>query len=247
MTMQEPPENPEEDHQHGHETDDTPNKVFGPSQSDMDRSWEGYETGDSGRRPNYRGALWKVGIVVVSLVILASMTLGIIGPLVGNSRNSEPVQPERVAAEVLRVIDGRTIVVDAGGGEQTVRLIGVETPLFGHPFYDVARQVTQNWIDGKDILLESDQGDANEQGHLLRYVFLDGIMVNAALIRNGLGKAETVHPNVEYNSFLVDMERQARESGTGMWDPVYSESDPADLIDTEARFRQEFHAGPSTS
>ena len=50
------------------------------------------------------------------------------------------------------------------------------------------------------------------------YVFFDDVMINAALLLNGLGSAETEHPNIRYDGYLNDMERQARESGVGIWD-----------------------------
>ena len=76
----------------GMSEDDLVSKVRGPSQEDMDRSWDGYETGEMQRRPGAGGAIWKYLVVGVSLVILASMALGIAGPLIGRSRIVDPVQ-----------------------------------------------------------------------------------------------------------------------------------------------------------
>ncbi|MBC8453235.1 MAG: thermonuclease family protein [Chloroflexi bacterium] len=155
------------------------------------------------------------------------MSIGLLGPLLGNSGSSQPVAPERVAADVLRVIDGRTIVVDAGDGEQTVRLIGVELRPFGDPFYGFTQEVIQSWIDGKQVLLEADERDGDEQGRSMRYVFLEDIMINAALILNGLARVETEHPNVRYDGYLTEMERQARESGVGIWDSEFGSNTEA--------------------
>lgn len=221
--MQHTPEQPENEPAEVSE-DDLENKVFGPSQSDIDRSWDGYETGGGTRRLG--GMVWKVTIAVVSLVILASMTIGLVGPLFGDSsRTNEPTAPARTVAEVLRVIDGRTIVVSGENGEQTVRLIGVDTAPFGDPFHDFAQEVTLSWIGGKDVLLESDEREGDEQGRSLRYVYLDNVMINAALILNGIGRAETEHPNVRYDNYLSSLERQAKESGVGIWDPRFSEEE----------------------
>ena len=231
MTNRFPPENDDRDGSElrGAPEDDLVKKVYGPSQDDMDRSWEGYETGGV-QRPGRAGTIWKYVVVGVSVVILAAMTLGIVGPLVGGrSRTAEPVerfQPVRVSASVLRVIDVRTIVVRSGNGEQTVRLIGIESPVFGDPLYDFARRVSQNWIEGEEVLLESDQRDADEQGRLLRYIYFNDVMINAALILNGLGKSETEPPNIRYNGYLADIERQAREAGAGIWDPAYGDPGP---------------------
>jgi len=223
--MQPPSENPENNPNEIHE-DDLENKVYGPSQRDIDRSWEGYESGGNTQRLG--GLVWKLVIVVVSLVVLGSMSIGVLGPLFNGSDSTEAVLPDRVAANVLRVIDGRTIVIDAGDGEQTVRLIGVGIAEYGDPFFDFSQEVTQSWIDGKEVLLESDQLEIDEQGRLMRYVFVDNVMINAALILNGLAEAETVHPNVRYDGYLADMERQAKESGVGIWDTSFGNQTESD-------------------
>ena len=199
--------------------------VHGPSQRDIDRSWDGYES-DQGREGIYGGSIvWKTVIVMVSLVILGSMALGIIGPLLGGSQQERSLEPERVAATVLRVIDGRTIIIDDGQGEQTVRLIGIKALDFRDPFFDFSREVVQSWIEGKSVMLESDQLERDSQGRLLRYVFFENIMINAALMLNGLATIETELPNVRYDNYLKQMQLQARESEVGIWDPAYGGSD----------------------
>ena len=199
--------------------------VHGPSQRDIDRSWDGYES-DQGREGIYGGSIvWKTVIVMVSLVILGSMALGIIGPLLGGSQQERSLEPERVAANVLRVIDGRTIIIDDGQGEQTVRLIGIKALDFRDPFFDFSREVVQSWIEGKSVMLESDQLELDSQGRLLRYVFFENIMINAALMLNGLATIETELPNVRYDNYLKQMQLQARESEVGIWDPAYGGSD----------------------
>ena len=199
--------------------------VHGPSQRDIDLSWDGYES-DQGREGIYGGSIvWKTVIVMVSLVILGSMALGIIGPLLGGSQQERSLEPERVAANVLRVIDGRTIIIDDGQGEQTVRLIGIKALDFRDPFFDFSREVVQSWIEGKSVMLESDQLERDSQGRLLRYVFFENIMINAALMLNGLATIETELPNVRYDNYLKQMQLQARESEVGIWDPAYGGSD----------------------
>ena len=215
--MQRPPDQPEHhDHVDDHEVVD---KVYGPSQSDIDRSWEGYEEGGATQRAG--GIIWKVVIGLVSLVILVSMTIGLIGPLFSGSGSNQPAPPERTTAEVLRVIDGRTIVVDYGEGERVVRMIGINTPPYGNPYHDFAQQGTASWLNGMEVLIEADQEEADIQGRLLRYVYLENVMINAALILNGLGTASSDSPNLRYSGYLASMERQAKESEVGIWDPAF--------------------------
>ena len=215
--------------------------VHGPSQRDIDRSWDGYES-DQGREGIYGGSIvWKTVIVMVSLVILGSMALGIIGPLLGGSQQERSLEPERVAANVLRVIDGRTIIIDDGQGEQTVRLIGIKALDFRDPFFDFSREVVQSWIEGKSVMLESDQLERDSQGRLLRYVFFENIMINAALMLNGLATIETELPNVRYDNYLKQMQLQARESEVGIWDPAYGGSD----LNAPQAFNQDLSISPT--
>lgn len=223
--MQRPPEYPENEQRDEHD-DDLVSKIYGPSQDDIDRSWEGYESGSGSGRvgPSLGGILWKGAIVVISLIILASMTIGVVGPLLNGSDSPQQIAPEQSSASVLRVIDGRTIVVDSEDGEQTVRLIGVEAFTFGDPFHGFSQEVMENWIAGKTVMLEADDQESDEQGRLLRYVIFDNIMINAALIVNGLGKYESERPNTRYDAFLIEMERQAKESEVGIWDTSFIEA-----------------------
>ncbi len=217
--MQNPPDDNKDN-----EPENTTDDVRGPSQRDIDRSWDGYES-EQGREGTYGGSIvWKTVIVMVSLVILASMALGIIGPLFGGSQQERSLEPERVAANVLRVIDARTIIIDGGQGEQTVRLIGIKALDFRDPFFDFSREVVQSWIGGKSVMLESDQLEIDSEGRLLRYVFFENIMINAALMLNGLATIETELPNVRYDNYLKQMQLQARESEVGIWDPAYGGS-----------------------
>jgi endonuclease YncB( thermonuclease family) len=154
------------------------------------------------------------------------MSIGIIGPLLDGSDSPQQITIEQSSATVLRVIDGRTIVVDSddGDGEQTIRLIGVEALPFGDPFHGFAQEVMANWIAGKGVMLEADDQDSDEQGRLLRYVFFDGVIINAALLVNGLGQHESERPNNRYDAFMIEMERQARESEVGIWNTSFNEA-----------------------
>ena len=48
--------------------------IHGPSQADIDRSWEGYEVGVGKRRSGLGNILWKTSVVVVSIVVPVSYT-----------------------------------------------------------------------------------------------------------------------------------------------------------------------------
>jgi micrococcal nuclease len=120
-------------------------------------------------------------------------------------------------ARVIRVIDGDTITVEGG---YRVRYIGIDTPetypqleAFGAEAWQANRQL----VEGKEVRLERDLSETDRYGRLLRYVYVDNIMVNADLVRQGLAVAKAYPPDTKYQDLLAELERQARLAGKGMW------------------------------
>ena len=95
-------------------------------------------------------------------------------------------------AVVVRVIDGDTIVVQVEGTNQRVRLMGVDTPETKHPARPVeyygpeAAAFTEGHLSGATVGLSVDlTGDREDAyGWLLRYVTVEGVDFNAALVRD---------------------------------------------------------------
>ena len=122
-----------------------------------------------------------------------------------------------IAAKVIRVIDGDTIVCQVDDLQQTVRLIGIDTPESVHPDASknteagaVASYITKEFLTGKNIYLETDVQVNDKYGRLLAYVWLDKPekisdqdisekMYNYILLKNGYAKVMTVPPNIKYS------------------------------------------------
>ena len=120
-------------------------------------------------------------------------------------------------AWVIQVIDGDTIIVEGG---YRVRYIGIDTPEI-HPDLEVfgieAREANRELVESKEIRLEQDISEKDKYGRLLRYVWVDDILVNAEMVRQGLAQARAYPPDTKYQDFLEQMEAEAREAGRGMW------------------------------
>lgn len=140
-----------------------------------------------------------------SAIILA-LILTLLAP--GCNRVSEDV------ALVTRIIDGDTIEIE---GSIRVRYIGIDTPEIGEPYYLEAKEANLNLVGGKRIQLEKDVEDKDEYGRLLRYVWVDGIMVNAELVRLGYAYSYSYPPNLKYQAHFLQLEREAREQKRGLW------------------------------
>lgn len=118
---------------------------------------------------------------------------------------------------VVRVIDGDTIEIE--GGER-VRYIGIDTPEVypSAQYYGMeAWEKNQELVGGCLVTLERDVSDRDQYGRLLRYVYVDGVFVNAELVRLGYARAEFYPPDTRHSELLEQLEDEAREAHRGLW------------------------------
>lgn len=138
-----------------------------------------------------------------------------------------------VEATVIRVVDGDTIEVELGGQIYKVRYIGIDTPETVDPEQPVqcfgreAAERNRQLVAGRTVGLEKDVSETDRYGRLLRYVWVDGRMVNAALVEEGYAMASTYPPDVKYASLFASLQAEAREAGRGLWGPACSSPTPA--------------------
>jgi micrococcal nuclease len=146
--------------------------------------------------------------------------------LVACSSTSEtsPYAPTgRVAATVVRVIDGDTVEVSISGVTDTVRLIGIDTPETvapGEPvacFGPEASAFATSRLDGGAISLEFDVEPRDRYDRLLAYVWMGDELVNETLVSKGYAVVTTYPPNVRYVKRFVAAQREARRAGRGLW------------------------------
>ena len=102
---------------------------------------------------------------------------------------------------LIEVIDGDTIKLDSG---ETVRLIGINAPEEGQPYYEEAKSWLKEIIEGKNVSLEKDIEETDQYGRLLRYVFLEDKNINIELVRNGFATVYIVEPNDKYETELEE-------------------------------------------
>ncbi|PIR46508.1 MAG: nuclease [Candidatus Vogelbacteria bacterium CG10_big_fil_rev_8_21_14_0_10_45_14] len=128
--------------------------------------------------------------------------------------------------EVVRVVDGDTIKILLDGKEETVRLIGVDTPETVDPrkavqcFGIEASKKTKEWLADRSVRIEIDptQFERDKYSRLLAYVYRDdGLFVNRELIAQGFAHEYTYNIPYKYQSDFQTTERAAREEGRGLW------------------------------
>ncbi len=114
--------------------------------------------------------------VVFTLLVACSST---------ESGNATPSTGQLQQAQVVNVVDGDTIDVLIGGQEFRLRYSGMDTPERGEPGYAEATAANVALVSGKTVTLEKDISETDRFGRLLRYVYIDGEMVNARLVEDG--------------------------------------------------------------
>jgi len=82
---------------------------------------------------------------------------------------------------VERVIDGDTIVI----GNNSIRLLGINSPERGEPYYEQAKQFLEKQILNKTIKLKFGNERYDKYDRLLAYVFLGEKNVNIELVEKG--------------------------------------------------------------
>ena len=101
------------------------------------------------------------------------------------SSNSDEQQASQ--ADVIRVIDGDTIVI---AGDERVRPIGIDTPEKGQCGFEEAKQALEKLLaSGPATFYSGTTSDKDKYDRLLRYIEVEGIDVGLNLISNGFAIA----------------------------------------------------------
>jgi len=136
-------------------------------------------------------------------------------------------------AEVVRPVDGDTIVVEIDGQREDVRFIGIDTPESVAPdrpvecFGPEAKERTAALLPaGTLVRLERDVEARDRYGRLLAYVHRvdDDLFVNLALVEEGYAESVAFPPNTTRQGELDRGEDSARRAGLGLW-PVCGGTD----------------------
>lgn len=200
-----------------------------------------------------RRSLLALGAVIVTLMSYAlgdsssdKTNAGRSSISTGSAQTGEHAQDEPTAdakatqnteaglAEVVRVVDGDTIVVRIDGQEEKVRLIGIDTPESVDPRKPVecfgkeaSRHTSELLPEGTQVRLVRDVEARDRYKRLLAYVYReqDGLFVNLALAADGFAQQATYPPNVAHVDDLSAAVRSARDNKAGLWATCPTPSD----------------------
>ena len=148
------------------------------------------------------GAVLGVGLTAAALVVISS---------------DSPRQEQFEAATVSRVIDGDTVELESG---ERIRYLGIDTPeTLGEPECGSAEatELNERLVQGRRVTLLKGPEESDRFGRLLRYVFVEGVFVNAELVWQGLARPQSFLPDEQFRQVLVQLGVGAQQAGRGSW------------------------------
>jgi micrococcal nuclease len=120
------------------------------------------------------------------------------------------------------VIDGDTVIIDDDRNSR-VRYLGIDTPEIaiqdspGDPMSEEAKNLNKKLVQGKTVKLEFDKEKYDVYGRILAYVYVDDLLVNEELLKQGLATVLIIEPNSMYSEIMFDSLEEAKNNKKGMW------------------------------
>ena len=122
-------------------------------------------------------------------------------------------QAETLEGKVIKIADGDTLTLLTPSNQQVkIRLAGVDTPERKQPFGNKAKQALSNLAFQKQALVEIAAKD--RYGRTIGVVFVDGLNVNAELVKQGMA---WVYRKYTDDERLYILESEAKQAKRGLW------------------------------
>ena len=136
---------------------------------------------------------------------------------------------DKQPATVIKVVDGDTITVLFNGQNETIRIIGINTPetvdprktveCFGKEASDKAKSYFENLENNVWLKEDPGQGERDKYQRLLRYIFTDNGQDDYGLMMISEGYAYEYTYNIpyKYQAIYKDAQAYAQENKLGLW------------------------------
>ena len=125
-----------------------------------------------------------------------------------------PPGPEE-SGLVTRVVDGDTIDVLLKGVNTRIRYLQMNTPERDHPCFDASSKANADLVTGKTVRLVPDKELVDPFDRLLRFVYVDDVLVNRILVEQGWAEVVLYPPNDLHYDEFVQLEKEAAAAGLG--------------------------------
>ena len=117
--------------------------------------------------------------------------------------------------KVIGVADGDTIKIRTVKGDIKIRLYGIDTPEKRQAFGNKAKKITNAMVRGRVVQVKG--LDRDRYGRLVALVWVDDVLLNEALIRNGYAWVYRKYCKKSFCSTWLKYEHEARAGRKGMW------------------------------
>jgi len=136
------------------------------------------------------------------------------------------VNPDVFESVVIKVIDGDTVRLKDG---TLVRYLGIDAPELKRkvdnkwiydpePYAEEAAKFNKTLVEGKKVLVEIDPVQKHDRfGRLLAYIYVDKILANEELLKNGLARAKTPSLFMKHRIRFWSLEEMAWTGKRGLW------------------------------
>ena len=162
-------------------------------------------------------------ILLVILFLLASIFL--VQSVFAEYKETE--LDKKKLFKVVHVVDGDTLTVNIRGKNESVRLLGIDTPESVDPrkpvqcFAKEATSKLKSFVQDKYVRLIDDptQGNRDKYSRLLRYVYLPdskATFVNGEMVKQGYAFSYKEYPTKMLEKFN-NFEKNARANNLGLW------------------------------
>ncbi|WP_150462124.1 thermonuclease family protein [Nesterenkonia ebinurensis] len=166
-------------------------------------------------------SMW-LGVILLAILVAGALSWW---------QNRPPELPEgfsddAAVAELVRIVDGDTIVVELDSGEQRVRLLNIDTPETVHPNQPVkcggpeaSAAIAELISPGDLVVLEFDMEIRDHYDRLLAGVFTEEVFINEELAAQGWAEPVYFAPNGRFLPVIEEAWAQAEADGVGLFSP----------------------------
>lgn len=130
--------------------------------------------------------------------------------------------PSSQEYKVIDVLDGDTVIIDDAKNSR-VRYLGIDTPEISHqdspgePMSEEASHFNAKLVEGETVKLEFDEEKYDVYGRILAYVYVDDLLVNEELLKEGLATVLIIPPNNMHSDIIYNAIDQAKANKKGIW------------------------------
>ena len=119
---------------------------------------------------------------------------------------------------VKKVFDGDTILIKNEDTETKIRFLGIDAFEHDENIYGKkAKDFLSMLLLNKNVCIETDVQKSDIYGRTLGYVFVNDLLINEELLKNGYAILYDFPPNTKYIYRLKKAQIYARENMLGIW------------------------------